>query len=66
MGIAIAAGVFGLAHGSQPQVVPALTLFGVILGLLHRRTGSLIAPIVAHGLFNAKTLLWETLRLTAG
>jgi membrane protease YdiL (CAAX protease family) len=34
--------------------------------LLHRRTGSLIAPIVAHGLFNAKTLLWETLRLTAG
>jgi hypothetical protein len=59
----VGAGVFfGIAHGSQPQVVPALVLFGVILGVLYLRTGTLLAPIVAHALFNAKTLLWESLR----
>ena len=58
----VAAGLFfGLAHGSQPQVIPALTVFGVILGILYLRTGALLAPIVAHALFNAKTLLWEAL-----
>ena len=58
----VSAGVlFGLAHSSQPQVIPALALFGVILGLLYERRGSLIGPIVAHALFNAKTLLWTSL-----
>jgi len=57
-----AAVLFGMAHSSQPQVVPALALFGVILGILYIRTGALAAPIVAHALFNAKTLLWEALR----
>jgi len=57
--------VFGFAHSGQPQVVPALTLFGVILGILYARTGALVAPIVAHALFNGKTLLWESLRMGA-
>ncbi len=53
--------LFGLAHSQQPQVIPALALFGVILGVLYERHGGLLAPIVAHALFNAKTLLWEFL-----
>ncbi len=58
--------VFGAVHagGERPQlhVVPALTAFGLILGILYARTRSLAGPIVVHALFNAKTLLWETLR----
>lgn len=65
LGIGIASVVFGLAHASQPQVVPAIALFGVILGVLYERSGGLIAPIVAHMLFNARTLLWETLLVGA-
>lgn len=58
----IAAGLlFGLAHADLPQVIPALTVFGIILGILYENRGSLIAPIIAHALFNAKTLLWLTL-----
>jgi membrane protease YdiL (CAAX protease family) len=41
--------------------VPAIALFGLILGLLYERSGSLVGPIVAHALFNAKTMLWESL-----
>lgn len=66
LGIGIASVVFGLAHAGQPQVVPAIALFGVILGVLYERTGGLIAPIVAHALFNARTLLWETLHYGGG
>ncbi len=58
--------VFGAIHAGggdspQPHVVPALAALGVLLGLLYVRSGSLLAPIVLHALFNAKTLLWETL-----
>ena len=59
--IVIAGLLFGLAHSQQPQVVPAIALFGIMLGVLYERTGSLVGPIIAHALFNAKTLLWETL-----
>lgn len=66
LGIALASLIFGLAHAGQPQVVPAIALFGVILGVLYERTGGLLAPIVAHALFNARTLLWETLLMGSG
>ncbi len=65
-GIGLTAVAFGLVHlgGEVPQwhVVPALTVLGLILGILYARTRSLIGPIVLHALFNAKTLLWESLR----
>lgn len=51
--------LFGLAHGSQWQVVPALALLGLILGVLYERTGMLFVPILLHALFNLKTLTWE-------
>ena len=60
--IVLAGSFFGFCHNAQPQVVPAIALFGVILGILYERRGSLIGPIVAHILFNCRTLLWESLR----
>lgn len=64
--ILLIAVVFGAIHAGserpQPHVVPALTALGLILGIVYARSRSLIAPIVLHALFNAKTLLWETLR----
>ncbi len=64
--VALSAMIFGVIHAGggdspQPHVVPALTILGVVLGMLYMRTGSLVAPIVLHALFNAKTLLWESL-----
>ncbi len=53
--------LFGLAHSSQPQVVPAIALFGMILGIIYVRSGSLVGPILAHAVFNGRTLLWEFL-----
>ncbi|GJM25254.1 MAG: hypothetical protein DHS20C16_16690 [Phycisphaerae bacterium] len=61
MAIVAASLLFGLAHGDLPQVIPALTAFGIILGITYERRGSLVGPIVAHAIFNAKTLLWVTL-----
>lgn len=57
---------FGLAHAQQPQVIPTLALLGIILGVSYERTGSLVAPITVHVLFNAKTLVWEAFAAAAG
>ncbi len=47
----VAAGIlFGLAHSDQPQVIPAITAFGIILGIIYERRGSLVGPIVAQRL----------------
>ncbi len=56
--IGLTALVFGLMHTQTPQYVPALVLFGAILGFLYERTGSLLVPMLVHMLFNGKTLLW--------
>ncbi len=52
--------LFGFAHASQWQVVPALALLGLILGVLYERSGMLFTPILLHALFNLKTLVWES------
>ncbi len=52
---------FGLAHFSQPQVVVPLIVLGVILGYVYERTGSLVAPITMHLLFNLKTMIFATI-----
>jgi len=52
---------FGAGHAvGQPQAVPALIVLGILLGAVYERTGSLVAPILLHGLFNLKTMLWVT------
>ena len=53
--------LFGVVHVSQPQVVLPLTLLGIALGWAYERTGSLVPPMVAHSLFNLKTLVWNSL-----
>jgi membrane protease YdiL (CAAX protease family) len=52
---------FGLAHFPQPQVVAPLIVLGVILGYVYERTGSLVAPITMHLLFNLKTMTFATI-----
>ncbi len=39
------------------QVFPSLFLLGLWLSTLYRRTGSLLAPVVAHSLFNTISLI---------
>ncbi len=64
--VLVPAVLFGLAHANQPHVVPALILFGVILGFQYERSGGLIGPIALHALFNLKTLVWQWLMGPAG
>jgi membrane protease YdiL (CAAX protease family) len=58
--ILVSALLFGVAHGSQPQAVPALVLLGALLGYLYEKSGSLVGPFTVHALFNLKTLVWQT------
>jgi membrane protease YdiL (CAAX protease family) len=58
--------LFGVIHVGggetpQPHVGPAIAALGILLGAVYLRTGSLVAPVVLHALFNCKTLLWESL-----
>ena len=59
--VVITALLFGVAHSQQPQVIPTLAVLGVLLGASYERSGSLVAPMVLHSLFNLKTLIWEAL-----
>ncbi|HUU85553.1 MAG TPA: type II CAAX endopeptidase family protein [Phycisphaerae bacterium] len=59
--VVLTAVAFGLAHAQQPQVIPTIAALGVILGVSYERSGSLVAPITVHVLFNSKTLIWEAL-----
>ena len=57
-GIIVAATLFGLAHVGSTELaaLPALIVFGIVLGLLYDRTGRLGPGIVAHMAFNAITV----------
>jgi len=59
--IVLTAAAFGLVHYPQPHAVPALILLAILIGYAYERTGSLVAPILIHALFNLKTLLWEAI-----
>jgi membrane protease YdiL (CAAX protease family) len=50
------AAVFGASHFQLLQL-PALVLFGIVLGRLAHRTGRLAAPIAAHIVFNMLTVV---------
>lgn len=58
--ILLVSAMFSLAH-SQGYAIPALFALSVLLGAVYERTGSLVAPVLIHVLFNCKTLLWEVL-----
>ena len=47
--------VFAVAHGSAPTLLP-IAILGVLYAYLYETSGSLVAPSVAHGAFNAFNL----------
>jgi membrane protease YdiL (CAAX protease family) len=55
--ILLSAVLFGLIHGSRPQDILPLCTMGLALGYLRLRTRSLTACVMAHGLFNARTMV---------
>ena len=61
LAIAFAAIAFGAMHTAQPQYVVPLTVLGLALGYVYERTGSLIAPVVIHVLFNSRTMIMDLL-----
>ena len=54
--IAAAALLFAAAHGVDAAFLPRF-LFGCLLGLMARRTGSILAPMLMHGCYNAAVLM---------
>ena len=53
LAVAIGAVVFAAIHFNVPwQVQPGLFVFGVVLGWLYERTGSLLPCVIAHAAFN--------------
>ena len=66
--IIVSSVLFGFVH-SQPQDVLPLITFAIVLGYLRLRTRSLLVCILAHVLFNARTMMFTLLNpevLTAG
>lgn len=57
-GVIVASGAFLLVHASvlDAQMMPALFVLSLVLGLSYERTGRLGVPIVAHACFNAFNL----------
>lgn len=53
--IVLASVVFGAMHigAAEGVAIPGLIVFGTGLGIVYERSGSLLAPMVMHGLFNA-------------
>ena len=48
--------LFGLMHANMVSFIP-LTLFAVLLVFLYEKTDNLLAPIVAHGVFNGTNFI---------
>lgn len=64
--VAASAAAFGAVHQTQPQDVLPLATMGLILGYVRVRHGSIEACIVAHALFNARTLAFLLLSPARG
>lgn len=56
-GILAASLLFGLCHFVTPLYFILATVIGVYFGLLHHWTGGLVAPAVAHGLYDFLALI---------
>lgn len=57
-GIVAASLLFGLSHLRNPETVAPMFAFGLWLGFLYARTGSLLTVVALHVVFNLKTLAW--------
>jgi hypothetical protein len=58
IGILASGLMFGLIHMPLYQNVASLMLFGVVLGYIYVKSGSLTLAILVHAVFNAKTIAW--------
>jgi membrane protease YdiL (CAAX protease family) len=54
--VVVSAAAFALAHAGHGLAFVPLFLFGLVLGTIARQTGSLMACILLHGLFNAVSI----------
>lgn len=61
----IASAAFGLAHPISKEYIVLAGAIGLFLGMLFILTGNLLAPIVAHALYDFCALMWF-LRLHRG
>lgn len=48
LGLAVASGLFGLAHLPDPRYVLLATIAGAVYGLVYQRTGVLLASVATH------------------
>ncbi len=67
LAIVLSAILFGAMHiGTAAGIaIPGLMVFGLGLGIVYERTGTLLAPMIMHGLFNAGNvalLLWMNIK----
>lgn len=64
--IIISSGLFALAHAGQGPAPIPLFVFGIALGYLFRRTGSIVPCIILHLMLNAFSMFWFTLQVFFG
>jgi len=50
--------LFGMIHYPYVDTIVPLAAFGIILGYVYAKSGSLTLVILIHAIFNGKTLLW--------
>lgn len=60
-GIVVAGLAFGAIHYPNVHTIPALIVFGCVLGYIYAKSRSLTLAILVHAIFNAKTVLWLAL-----
>lgn len=65
-GLAIGAVVFGLLHAMTPAYAVVATLTGAYLGWLYLWSGNLLAPMIAHGLYDFVALVFLLKQKRAG
>lgn len=59
--------LFTLAHvWIAPAAIPSYAVISILLAWLRGRTAGLVAPIVAHSVFNASALAWMALQARSG
>ena len=64
--MAISSLLFGLAHYGQGPAPFTLFFFGMVLGYLYYRTGSITSCILLHMMLNGFTMFWFTLQIFFG
>ena len=64
--ILVTSALFALAHFGQGPAPISLFFFGIALGYIFRRTGSIVPCIVLHMMLNGFSMFWFTLQVFFG